>query len=212
MFETVVAGLDWFGLCVFAVTGALVASRKEMDVVGFVLLASVTGVGGGTVRDLVLGLAPVFWVAAPGYLLACVGVAVAVFFLAHIPASRYRVLLWLDAVGLAVFAVTGAERALGAGTGVTVAVAMGVATASFGGIIRDLLGGESPVILRREIYVTAALAGALAFALAAQAGVAREVALGVGFAVAFGLRAAGLWWGLSLPRYRPRPGRDTGGE
>ncbi|MCO6383081.1 trimeric intracellular cation channel family protein [Oceanicola sp. 502str15] len=209
MFETVTAVLDWFGLCVFAVTGALVASRKEMDVVGFVLLAVVTGVGGGTVRDLVLGLAPVFWVETPAYLLVCAGVGAAVFFLAHIPNSRYRVLLWFDAVGLALFAVTGAERALDAGAPGSVAVAMGVATASFGGILRDLLGGEEPVILRREIYVTAALAGALTLALADSAGVVREVALMAGFAVALALRAAGIWWGLSLPRYRARPGREV---
>ncbi|MBY6151972.1 trimeric intracellular cation channel family protein [Vannielia litorea] len=209
MFETVTAVLDWFGLCVFAVTGALVASRKEMDVVGFVLLAVVTGVGGGTLRDLVLGLAPVFWVVRPEVLLVCAGVGALVFFVAHIPASRYRVLLWFDAVGLALFAVTGAERALDAGAGTSVAVAMGVATASFGGILRDLLGGEEPVILRREIYVTAAFAGALVLAMADMAGLGRELALVAGFAVALGLRAAGLWWGLSLPRYRARPGREV---
>ncbi len=209
MFETVTAVLDWFGLCVFAVTGALVASRKEMDVVGFVLLAVVTGVGGGTLRDLVLGLAPVFWVVRPEVLLVCAGVGALVFFVAHIPASRYRVLLWFDAVGLALFAVTGAERALDAGAGPSVAVAMGVATASFGGILRDLLGGEEPVILRREIYVTAAFSGALVLAMADMAGLGRELALAAGFAVALGLRAAGLWWGLSLPRYRARPGREV---
>lgn len=209
MFEMVTEGLDWFGLVIFAVTGALTASRKEMDIVGFVLLATVTGVGGGTIRDLSLGLAPVFWVQQPGYLLACAGVACLLFFTAHIPQSRLRVLLWLDAVGLALFAVTGAERALEAGAGTTVAVAMGVATASFGGILRDLLGGESPVILRHEIYITAAFAGALAFALLIGAGAGRELALCAGFAVAFALRAAGLWWRLGLPRYRPRAGREA---
>ena len=206
MLQTAVQVLDWFGLCVFAATGALVASRKEMDVVGFALLATVTGIGGGTIRDVILDATPVFWVETPAYVLACVGVALAVFLLAHVPESRYRFLLWFDAVGLSLFAVTGAERALAFGAGPTVAVAMGVATATFGGIIRDLLGGESPVILRREIYITAALAGAGVFiALGPVTG--REVALVAGFLTAFGLRAAGLALGLSLPRFRARPGR-----
>lgn len=206
MFDIAILVLDWFGICVFAATGALVAARKEMDVVGFALLATVTGIGGGTVRDVVLDATPVFWVAEPLYLLACVAVAIVVFLLHHVPGSRYRFLLWFDAIGLSLFAVTGAERALAFGAGPTVAVAMGVATATFGGIIRDLLGGESPVILRREIYITAALAGAGVFVLVSPV-TGREVALGAGFFTAMVLRAAGLIWGLSLPRYRARPGR-----
>ena len=206
MFDAAILLLDWFGICVFAATGALVASRKQMDVVGFALLATVTGIGGGTVRDVVLDATPVFWVAEPGYLLACVAVAGLVFVLHHIPESRYRFLLWFDAVGLALFAVTGAERALALGAGPTVAVAMGVATATFGGIIRDLLGGESPVILRREIYITAALVGAAVFVLVSPV-TGREAALAAGFVAALALRSAGLVWGLSLPRYRARAGR-----
>ncbi|QCP88325.1 trimeric intracellular cation channel family protein (plasmid) [Cereibacter sphaeroides] len=212
MFQTVTILLDWFGLCIFTVTGALVASRKEMDIAGFVLLGAVTGVGGGTIRDLVLGRTPVFWVEEPAYVLACLGVAVFTFFFAHIPQSRYRFLLWLDAVGLSLFAVTGAERALQTGAGPVIAIAMGVATATFGGILRDLLGGESPVILRREIYITAALLGAAAFVALGALGAPRELALGAGFAAAFLSRAAGLVWGLSLPRYRARPGRTPEGR
>ena len=146
MFQTVTSALDSLGIIAFTVTGALVASRKQMDVVGFVMLGTVTGIGGGTLRDVLLGL-PVFWVREPGYLITCALASVLVFFAAHIPQSRYRYLLWLDAVGLALFAVTGAEIAALAGAHFAVAVAMGVITATFGGIIRDLLGGESPVIL-----------------------------------------------------------------
>ncbi|WP_101341016.1 trimeric intracellular cation channel family protein [Cereibacter azotoformans] len=212
MFQTVTILLDWFGLGIFAMTGALVASRKEMDITGFALLGFVTGVGGGTIRDLVLGRTPVFWVQEPAYVLVCLGVALLTFFFAHIPQSRYRFLLWLDAVGLSLFAVTGAERALEAGAGPVIAVTMGVATATFGGILRDLLGGESPVILRREIYITAALLGAATFVALGALGTPREVALGSGFGAAFLLRAAGLVWGLSLPRYRARPGRTPEGR
>jgi len=128
-----------------------------------------------------------------------------VFFVAHIPQSRYRHLLWLDAIGLALFAVAGAEKAANAGAHATVAVAMGVITATFGGIIRDLLGGESPVILSREIYASAALLAAVIFLCLLAVGAPRELAAGTGFAAGLLVRAAALRYGWSLPRYRPRP-------
>jgi len=209
MLDIAASVLDWLGLVVFATTGALVASRKEMDLVGFALLGTVTGIGGGTLRDLLLGTAPVFWVREPGPLLACVCVSMLVYFTAHIPQSRYSLLLWFDAVGLALFAVVGAEKALDAGTGPVVAIAMGVVTATFGGIIRDVLGGESPVVLSREIYVTAALVGAGLLVGTLALGLAREEALMTGFAGALLTRGAALRWGWSLPRYRPRRGRDA---
>ncbi len=205
MFETAATTLDWLGVIVFAITGALVASRKEMDFVGFAVLGTVTGIGGGTLRDLLLGV-PVFWIRVPAYLTTCVLVSCLTFFVAHLPQSRYRYLLWLDALGLALFAVVGAERALLAGTGAEVAVAMGVITATFGGIIRDLLGGESPVILSREIYATAALAGAGTFTALTAFEAPRDVAVAIGFSVGLLVRAASLRFGWTLPRYRPRPG------
>lgn len=208
MFETLAAILDWFGIIVFTASGALVASRKEMDAVGFILLGTATGIGGGSVRDVLLGQYPVFWVNEPAYLLTCVCVALVAFFLAQMVASRYRAILWFDAVGMALFAVSGAEKALLAGTAPSVAVAMGVITATFGGIIRDILGGESPVILRREIYVTAALVGAALFVVFSEMGFSRQVGLSAGFAAALLIRFAAIRWKWSLPRYRPRPGRD----
>ena len=207
LFDTAAAALDWLGVIVFAISGALVASRKQMDVVGFALLGTVTGVGGGTLRDLLLGQGPVFWVDEPTYLVVCVIVSGAVFATAHIPQSRYRVLLWFDALGLALFAVTGAERALLAGSGPVVAVAMGVITATFGGVIRDVLGNESPVVLSREVYVTAALVGAAVFVVLSRFGLGRESALGAGLFVGLGVRGMALRRGWSLPRYRERPGR-----
>ncbi|MDE4914592.1 trimeric intracellular cation channel family protein [Methylobacterium sp. 092160098-2] len=205
MFQTATATLDWLGVIVFTVTGALVASRKEMDFVGFAVLGTVTGIGGGTLRDLLLGSA-VFWVGEPAYLTTCLLVSGVAFFAAHIPQSRYRYLLWLDALGLALFAVVGAERALQTGASAEVAVAMGVITATFGGIIRDLLGGESPVILSREVYATAALVGAATFTSLIALGIPREIAVGVGFSIGLLVRAASLRFGWELPRYRPRPG------
>ena len=190
MLQTFILLLDWFGLCVFAVSGALVASRKEMDVVGFALLGSVTGIGGGTIRDVLLGIEPIFWVKQPAYLVTCVVVATVTFFLAHIPQSRERLLLWFDAAGLSLFCVTGTETALASGAGSTVAVAMGVATATFGGIIRNILGGESPIILKQEIYITAALLGSAVFAGLSGLGLSQDVAAITGFCAAFALRAA----------------------
>lgn len=201
MFETATTVLDSVGIVAFAITGALTASRKQMDIVGFVVIGTVTGIGGGTLRDVLLDL-PVFWIASPGYLIACALVSVLVFFAAHIPQAQYRFILWLDAVGLAIFAVTGAERATLMGASATVAVAMGVITATFGGIVRDLLGNESPVILSREIYASAALAGAVIFVALTATGIPREVAIGTGFVAGLLIRAAALRYGWSLPRYR----------
>jgi uncharacterized membrane protein YeiH len=200
--------LNWFGICVFAVTGALVASRKEMDIVGFALLGSVTGIGGGTIRDVLLGVEPIFWVREPAYLVTCVVVSVITFFIAHIPQSRERILLWFDAAGLALFSVTGADAALADGAGPAIAVAMGVATATFGGIIRDILGGESPIILKQEIYITAALLGSTVFVLLEGVGLSRDLSAVTALVAAFALRATALHWNLSLPRYRPRNRQD----
>lgn len=205
MLQQLLIALNWFGICVFAVSGALVASRKQMDIVGFALLGSVTGIGGGTVRDIVLGAQPVFWVKEPAYLVACVIVASLMFFIAHIPQSRERLLLWFDAVGLALFSVTGADSSLLLGASPVIAVALGVSTATFGGIMRDILGGDSPIILRQQIYITAALLGSTIFVGMISAGLGRDLSAVVAFSCAFALRAAALHWNLSLPRYR-RPG------
>jgi uncharacterized membrane protein YeiH len=206
-FDTAAAALDWLGVIVFAISGALVASRKQMDIVGFALLGTVTGIGGGTLRDLLLGQVPVFWVQQPVYLVVCVIVSCVVFFTAHIPQSRYRLLLWFDAVGISLFAVTGAERALLAGSGSVVAVAMGVITATFGGVIRDVLGNEKSVVLSREIYVTATAVGATVFVVLSEIGVGREIALGAGLLSGLAVRGMALHRGWSLPRYQERPGR-----
>lgn len=211
-FDALIALLDWLGVAVFAASGALVASRKQMDVVGFALLATATGIGGGTVRDVLLGINPLFWVAQPAYVVACIVVGAVLFFSAHAVGSRLKLLLWLDAAGLALFAVTGTERALGAGASPLIAVLMGVVTATFGGIIRDILGGESPAILSREIYATAALVAAAAFVGLGAGGVPREVALAVAVLLGLGTRGAALATGWSLPRYRPRPGRPATGD
>lgn len=205
MFDNSIVFLDWFGVVVFTVSGALVASRNQMDVIGFILLGTVTGIGGGTVRDILLDSHPVLWMERPQYLGVCILVSVAVFFTAHLAASRYRLILWFDAVGLALFGTVGAEKATALGEAPLVAITMGVITACFGGIIRDVLGGEKSVIFSREVYVTAAVLAASAYVGLHSVGVPRELSVLLALAAGFGLRAGALAFGWSLPRYRARP-------
>jgi uncharacterized membrane protein YeiH len=200
--------IDPLAIAVFAASGALEASRKRLDVVGFILIAVVTGFGGGTVRDLLLGRTPVFWLKAPDLLAVCAAVGVFVFFFAHRVESRFRTLLWADAVGLALYAVVGAETALAAGADPWAAVLLGTVTATFGGILRDILCNELPLILRKEIYATAAACGAAAFVMLDKVGMARAMALLSGAALAFAIRALAIRHGWSLPPYRPRQGHD----
>ena len=204
---TILTFLDYTGVAVFAATGALAASRKQLDIIGFLFFACATGVGGGTLRDLVLGLTPVFWVREHLYLLICVAVAVLIFFTAHRLESRYRWLLWLDAAGLAVFSVMGAVIGLSATGSPVVAVVTGVLTATFGGVLRDLVSGEPTVLMRREIYVTAALLGALVFVLAVHIGLSGPLASVPAFLAAFILRGGAIRYGWTLPSYRHSPGR-----
>lgn len=200
--------LDYAGVSLFAATGALAASRKQLDIIGFLFLSAMTGIGGGTVRDLVLGV-PVFWVAQPAFVIACAITAVIVYFTAHLVESRYTWLLWLDAVGLAAYCVIGAEKGLTITGSATVAVVMGMLTGTFGGILRDVLANEPSVLLRKEVYVTAALLGALAFVAAETAGLGRVASAGLGLCVAAGVRGSALAFRWTLPTYRSRPGRDA---
>ena len=199
--------LDYAGVAVFAATGALAASRKQLDIIGFLFLAGVTGIGGGTFRDLIIGV-PVFWVAHPAYVLVCAAVSALVFFTAHLVESRYRLLLWLDAVGMSAYAVLGAAKGLAATGSPTVAVVMGMLTATFGGILRDLLAGEPSVLLRPEVYVTAAMAGAATFTiLQGMLDFALLASAIIAFCVAFIVRGGALKFGWTFPPYRSRPGR-----
>jgi uncharacterized membrane protein YeiH len=190
---------DGLGLAAFAATGALAAGRKRMDITGFALLAVVTGVGGGTLRDLLLGVTPVGWVTNPVPVLICLVIAVVTFAAYRPLQALQKPLIWIDAIGLAVFAATGTLAAIGAGASPVIACAMGVITATFGGILRDVLSAEVPLILKREIYVTAALLGAAATAFAASVGLSGGAALAAGTALAFLLRAAAITRGWSLP-------------
>jgi uncharacterized membrane protein YeiH len=192
--------LDVFGIAVFAVSGALLAAEKKQTLVTFIFFAVVTGVGGGTLRDLLIG-APVFWVHANATLLICIGAALLVWL-----TSRRRfagqALLWFDAAGLAAYSTYGAAKALGFGVAPVPAFAMGVLTACVGGIIRDVLAGEPSILMRPELYVTAAALAAGLFVGLSLLGVSVWIAAAIAIAASFALRAAAIARGWSLPAYR----------
>jgi uncharacterized membrane protein YeiH len=198
--------LDLIGVAVFAISGAMVASRKEMDIFGFAVMAAVTGIGGGTLRDLVLGH-PASWITSPYYLGVCLLAAVLVYFTAHVVQRRYVIVLWADAIGISAYAVMGADLALRAGADGLVAVGLGVISATFGGLIRDTIADEKPLILRKEVYATCTAAGAGVYVLLAGLGAGAVWAAALGFLASFVLRGLGIAAGLSLPTYRSRPGR-----
>lgn len=204
-FQNLTAFIDIFASASFAATGALVASRKGLDILAFMWLAVLTGVGGGTVRDLVLG-APVFWIVSPSFLTTCLITAVVVYLAAPRIESRYTLLLWFDALGLALVTVAGTAKALDYGTGALVAVVMGVVTASVGGIIRDLVGNEPSIILKREIYVTAAAAGACIFVLTNALNIAWLNPSIAGFVTTFVVRGLAITFDWQMPGYR-RPAK-----
>ncbi|WP_291714010.1 trimeric intracellular cation channel family protein [Bradyrhizobium sp.] len=191
--------LDWAGVAVFALSGALLAAVKRLTLVTFAFFAVVTGVGGGTVRDLLIG-APVFWIHENAILLICLGAALVVWLLPR-RLWNERALLWLDAVGLAAYATYGAAKGLAFDVAPLPAIGMGVLTGCLGGIVRDVLAGEPSILLRPELYVTAAaLSAALTVGLSL-AGLAPPVAGIVAALAGFALRAAAIARGWSLPAY-----------
>lgn len=200
--------LDYAGVALFAATGALAASRKQLDIIGFLFLGAVTGIGGGTARDLILDV-PVFWVVQPLYILLCALTATGVYFAAHLIESRYRLLLWLDAVALSAYGVFGAHKGLMVTGSPIIAIVMGMLTGTLGGILRDVLAHEPSVLMRQEIYVAAAMAGAVTFVTARGTGLSVLLAAGAGFVIALGVRSGALHFGWTLPAYRSRPGRDA---
>lgn len=191
--------LDYFGIAVFAISGALLAAERKQTMVTFVFFAVVTGVGGGTLRDLLIG-APVFWVHTNATLLICIGAALLTW-LASKQFIAGRALLWFDAAGLAAYAVYGAAKALGYGVAPVPAFVMGVLTACAGGIIRDVLAGEPSILMRPELYVTAAALSSGLFVGLALLGLALPVAAGIAAIAGFALRALAIARGWSLPAY-----------
>lgn len=193
--------VDLIATAVFAISGALAAAEQRNDILGFILFGTITGIGGGTVRDLLLGADAVFWLHHTGYLWVCLGAAVATWFLAPQFNSLHKVLLWADAVGLSLFSVLGAVKAVQLGAPDIVAVGMGVMTATFGSMIRDTLLNQEPVLLGPEIYVTAALLGASTYTVLDSLPATAAFAFPIAIAAAFTLRACAILFDLRLPKY-----------
>jgi len=203
---TLLSVLDYAGVATFAASGALMAAQKRQDVVTFIFFAAITGVGGGTLRDLLID-APVFWVLDPGYVIVCTVVALLVF-LTRGRGVHEQTLLWLDAVGLCVYAVVGAAKALSLGVHPVICVVMGALTATFGGIIRDVLAGEPSILLRRELYISPAIVSAAVFIVLRTLGIDWTWASAIAVALGFIVRAGAIRWKWHMPAFEPPKARD----
>jgi len=203
---TLISFLDYASVLVFAITGALVASRAQLDLVGFAFVACLTAVGGGTIRDLLLDRNPIFWIAEPSYLGAAATAAVITFFTAHLLESRLRTIIWLDSFALAVAVAAGAGVALSLNQGPVIVVLMGIVTGCMGGLMRDVVVGDVPVVLKQgELYVTAAFAGAATTVLLKNYAPDIPYTLIIGAAVTWVLRAGSIFFGWHLPVYKSAP-------
>jgi uncharacterized membrane protein YeiH len=198
--------LDHFGVAVAAISGVLAARGKGIDLFGMLVLALVTAVGGGTVRDVLVGDLPVFWLRSSAYLLNASITALIVFFIARSKDLPRQVLLAADAFALALYTMIGARKGVALEFPAAVSVLLGVITGVAGGVIRDVLSGEVPLVFQPAIhlYATAALCGAALFVGLCHAGVAVTVASPIGVAMALVLRLAAIRWRISLPVLQPR--------
>lgn len=206
---TFLMALDYGSVFIFALTGALVASRAQLDVIGFVFVASLTAVGGGTIRDVILNRDVVFWVENPMTIGVAAAAAVLVFFTAHLLESRARSIIWLDAAALAVAVPAGVGVALSMDQPQAIVIIMGITTGCFGGLMRDVVCNEVPLVLRQgELYVTCAFAGATSALVALQLGFTRPESLLICAVATFVLRAGSIAFGWRLPVYKSFPPRQ----
>ncbi|MFD2738154.1 trimeric intracellular cation channel family protein [Sulfitobacter aestuarii] len=203
---TLISLLDYASVLVFAITGALVASRAQLDLVGFAFLACLTAVGGGTIRDQLLHRDPVFWIADPTYLAVASAAAVVVFLTAHRLESRMRALIWLDSFALAVAVAAGAGVAMARDQAPVIVILMGMITGCMGGLMRDVVVGQVPLVLKQgELYVSAAFTGAAGAALLEGHFESPTVPLLTCACLTWILRAGSLHFGWHLPVYKSTP-------
>jgi uncharacterized membrane protein YeiH len=203
---TLLTFLDYAAVIVFAITGALVASRAQLDLVGFAFIACLTAVGGGTVRDLLLDRNPIFWIEQPAYLGTAALAALVTFFAAHLIESRLRAIIWLDSLALAVAVPAGVGIAAAHGQGPAITILMGIVTSCMGGLMRDVVVGDVPVVLKQgELYVTAAFAGAATAVLLKLFVPDAPYPLIIGAVATWILRAGSIQFGWNLPVYKSTP-------
>jgi uncharacterized membrane protein YeiH len=194
--------LNLLGAAVFAVSGVLAAGRKKLDLLGVVVIAMVTAIGGGTIRDLLLDRHPVFWIRETEHLLVIVAASLLTLLYLRYRRPPERSLLIADALGLALFTIGGAQVAIAAGQSGVIAIIMGVITGVAGGVVRDLLTAEIPLILRRgHLYATASISGAALYLLLLALGLPAPLPALAGMAAVVLLRFASILWGLQLPEF-----------
>ncbi len=193
--------LDFFGITVFAISGALTACYKKFDIFGVIVVALIACLGGGTLRDLVLNAHPVIWISNTYYLFAGISAAVVTFFLVRFYVFPQRMLEMCDAIGLAFFTIAGIQKAQLLGYAPEIALLMGLMTGVAGGIMRDIVCNDIPLIFHKEIYATAAIAGGILFIILANSGIPSTVSMIVGMSVILVLRFTGIFFGLSMPTF-----------
>jgi len=195
--------LDLIGVAVFAISGALAAGRRGLDLLGVIALGAATAIGGGTIRDVLLARHPIFWLTDPAYLLVIVAASLLTVAYARWRPPPRAALQVADALGLALFSVVGAQIAEGAGLPAVSGVLLGTMTGTAGGVMRDVLSAEVPLVLRRgNLYASAAIVGTTIYFVLEAAGVPRSPAALIGMAVCAALRFAAIWWGLKLPTFQ----------
>lgn len=200
MLESFIYIFDMIGIIACAISGVLVATRLRMDPFGIVVLAGVTGIGGGTLRDMMMGATPVFWIVDNTYIYVILITAViSVYCLHRIQRFPVYLLPILDAFGLAIFTIIGAQKALAFGFSGPVAIVMGCITGVVGGMIRDILSGQIPFVLQKEIYATASILGACLYVICHYFSLASIVTMLVAMAGTLSLRLCAIYWHLSLP-------------
>jgi len=192
-----ILAIMYFGDVVFALSGALMASRYKMDIIGFIMIGTITGIGGGTTRDLLLGRT-VWWMQDPVELILVVTVSVITFFFITNDITRKKGMIWADALGLSVFAVVGTHIALAFGSPFFIAVVIGMITATGGGVIRDVITNNQPMIMSGQLYATAALLGALSYASLKYWGMGEVISEVIGVLAAFTLRASAIIFDIRM--------------
>jgi uncharacterized membrane protein YeiH len=207
----IIYAFDLFGVAVFAISGSLAAGKKRMDVFGVIVLGLVTAIGGGSLRDTLLNAGPVFWVDDPTYLLVAIVSSMLTFIVVRVISVPWRGLLISDAFGLAVFMAIGTAKAIDITGSPSVAIVMGVMTGVAGGMIRDVLSAEVPLILRKEIYATAALCGSFTYVILNHLELSDITCLAVSAAATLLIRLAAITWGFSLPVFKSKDDLEKAG-
>ena len=197
--------MDLAGVAVFAISGALAAGRKSLDLLGVFIIATVTAIGGGTIRDVLIDRNPVFWLVDTIYLWVIIAATLFTIIYVRYRPAPLKALLVADALGLAIFAISGAQIAERAGHGGVIAVIMGAMTGSAGGVLRDILTAQIPLVLRdRDVYATAAIAGTAVYLLLESMGMNIQAATYLGIVLVAGIRFGSIFWGLKLPVFHWR--------